>query len=278
MNNESIGVVAVDDGGYSTAIVTKNNEDMFYSVKGLYGDRTLTETNGKHDFVVDYLGKKYVMATLAKYDCAMPMEMHTKSKANLFYELSTLVAIHQYGYSSNYLVCSVPIKMHNEDEKNARILSLKKSHTIAVNGITRTFTIDDVKVAPESAVAFWLHQPKGKTRWLDLGSRTIGYASTINEDGVNRFIDTESGTFFGKGLQALDEQYDAKGLADYICGRLIKVWDKYDKVYLLGGGALDKELVKHILQYFPNAEVIDNPQMANVKAMYRLGTISYGIY
>lgn len=275
---EAIGVVAVDDGGYSTAIATKNNEEMFYSVKGLFGNRTLTEAKGKHDFIVDYKGIKYVMGTLAKYDCAMPLEMHTKSKNHLFYELSTLVAIHQYGYSSNYLICSVPIKMHNEDEKNARISSLKKSHTITVNGVTRTFSIDDVKVAPESVSAFWLNQPTGKTRWLDLGSRTIGYGSTVNEDDVNRFIDTESGTFFGMGLQALDEKYEAKGLADYVCGRLIKVWDTNDKVYLLGGGALDDELVMQIIKYFPNAEVINDPQMANARAMYRLGKISYGIY
>lgn len=275
MYAESVGVVAIDDGGYSTAIVTKNNEEMFYSVKGLYGNRTLTTSNGKHDFIVEYKDEKYVLGTLAKYDCAMPLEMHTKSKDHLFYELSTLVAIHQYGYSSNYLICSVPIKMHNEDEKNARILSLKKSHTITVNGVTRTFTIDGVKVAPETAVAYWINEPKGKTRWLDLGSRTIGYATTINEDNVNRFIDTESGTFFGKGLQALDEQYDAKGLADYICGRLIKVWNVDDKIYLLGGGALDETLVECIKRYFPNAEVVNDPQMANVKGMYNLGRAAY---
>lgn len=276
MNAEVSGVIAVDDGGYSTCVVTRNVEEMFYSVKGLYGDRTLTTSNGKHDFIVSYKGEKFVMGTLGKYDCAMPMEMHTKSKQHLFFDLSTLVAIHQYGYASNYLVSSVPIKMHTDEEKKGRIERLKRSHTITVNGITRTFSITDVKVAPESAVVFWLKQPKGKTRWLDLGSRTIGYGSTLNEDGINRFIDTESGTYFGKGLEALDEHYDAKGLADYICGRLIKVWDVNDKVYLLGGGALDEILVECIKRYFPNAVVIDDPTMANAKAMYRLGTFSYG--
>lgn len=275
--NEAVGVISVDDGGHSTCVVTKNNEEMFFSVKGLYGERTLTATSGKHDFIVDYKGERYVMGTLAKFDCAMPLEMHTKSKQHIFYDLSILVAIHQYGYSSNYLISSVPIKMHNEDEKNGRVKRLKGSHTITVNGVTRTFSITDVKIAPESAVAYWLNEPLGKTRWLDLGSRTIGYATTINEDDINRFIDTESGTFFGKGLEALDEQYDARGLADYICGRLIKVWNVDDKVYLLGGGSLDVILVQCIKKYFPNAEVISNPKMANAKAMYRLGTITYGM-
>jgi plasmid segregation protein ParM len=278
MNAAASGVIAIDDGGSSTCIATKNNEEMFYSVKGLYGDRTLTTSNGKHDFIVSYKGEKYVMGTLAKYDCAMPLQLHSKSKQHLFFDLSTLVAIHQYGYASNYLICSVPIKMHTEDEKNGRIIRLKKSHTITVNDITRTFSITDVKVAPESAVVYWLKEPQEQTRWLDLGSRTIGYATTVvDEEGVTRFIDTESGTLFGKGLEALDEQYNAKGLADYIYGRLIKVWGINDKIYLFGGGALDETLVECIKRYFPNAEVIDNPQMANARAMYRLGCFSFGM-
>lgn len=278
MNAQDIGVVSVDNGGHSTCVVTKNNEEMFFSVKGLYGERTLTTTNGKHDFVVEYLDEKYVMGNLGRYDCAMPIEMHTKSKQHLFYDLSTLVGIHQYGFSSNYLISSVPIKMHNDNEKSGIIERLRKTHTITVNGITRTFTIDDVKIAPESAVAYWLKEPKGKTRWLDLGSRTINFSTTLNEDGIIRFIDTESGTFFGKGLEALDEQYNAKGLADYIYGRLIKIWNVDDKIYLLGGGCFDESLILFIKKYFANAEVMENPKMANAKAMYRLGVNAFGIY
>lgn len=278
MNAEVTGVIAIDDGGSSTCVVTKNNQEKFYSVKGLYGKRNLTKAVGKHDFIVDYQGESYVLGTLAKYDCAMPMQMHTKTKQHLFYDLSVLTSIHQYGFMSNYLVVSVPIGMHNDDEKKGRIERLKGSHTITVNGVTRTFSITDVKVAAETAAAYWINEPKEKTKWLDLGSRTLGYASTVvGEDGITRFIDNESGTIFGKGLEALDQQYDPKGLADFICGFLSKIWGEDDKVYLFGGGALDKTLVECIKKYFPNADVMDNPQMVTAKGMYSLGRAAYGM-
>lgn len=273
----SSGVISIDDGGSSTGVVTKDRQEIFPSIKGLYGVRTLTDVSGKYDYVVDYKGEKYVMGTLAKYDCKYPLQMHTNTKQHVFFDLSILVAIHQFGYSSNYLVTSVPISMHNEEEKAGRIMRLVGDHTIVVNGQSKTFNIMDVKVAPETAVAFWVKEPKGKNRFIDLGSRTIGYATTIYEDGVNRFIDTESGTFKGKGLEALSSDYNQSALADYICGRLIANWNENDNVYLLGGGALDKDLVEGIRRYFPKAVAFDNPQMINAIGMYLLGRVAYGL-
>jgi plasmid segregation protein ParM len=271
----SSGLIAVDDGGSSTCVVTRHGQEKFPSVKGLYGNRTLTETSGKHDYIVDYQGERYVMGTLAKYDCKYPLQMHSKTKQHLFFDLSILVAIHQFGFASNYLVTSVPISMHNEEEKAGRILRLVGDHTIAVNGKSKTFNIMDVKVAPETAVAFWVKEPQGKSRYIDLGSRTIGYATTILDEGITRFIDTESGTINGKGLEALGDDYDQKALADFICGRLLAVWNQMDNVHLLGGGALDDALVDQIRYYFPNSVVLDNPQMANALGMYLLGRVAY---
>jgi plasmid segregation protein ParM len=269
------GVIAVDDGGSSTCIVTKDRQEMFPSVKGLYGNRTLTDVSGKYDYVVEYKGEKYVMGSLAKYDCKYPLQMHTKSKQHLFFDLSVLVAIHQFGFSSNYLIISVPISMHNEKEKFGRVARLIGEHTITVNNSTKKFSIMDVKVAPETAVAFWINEKQGMSRYLDLGSRTVGYATTIFEDGVTRFIDTESGTINGKGLEALGDDYNQKALADFICGKLMAIWRESDLVYLLGGGAYDDNLVSSIREYFPKATVIDNPQMANALGMYLLGRVVY---
>jgi plasmid segregation protein ParM len=271
----SSGIIAIDDGGSSTCVVTKDRKEMFPSVKGLYGNRTLTDVSGKYDFVVNYKGEKYVMGTLAKYDCKYPLQMHTDSKQNLFFDLSILAAIHQFGYVNNFLVTSVPIAMHNENEKKGRIERLIGQHTLTVNGRTKTFHINDVKVTPETAIAFWINEPKGKSRYIDLGSRTIGFATTLHQDDVTRFIDTESGTFKGKGLEALSDDYDQKSLADYICGRLMSMWNERDNVYLLGGGALDSELTERIKKYFPKAVVLDNPQMSNVMGMYLIGRVAY---
>ena len=269
------GVISIDNGGNSTCIVTQHTREKFPSVKGLYGNRTLTDVSGKHDYIVDYNEQRYIMGTLAKYDCKYPLQMHTETKQHLFFDLSTLVGIHQFGYSVNYLVTSVPISMHTDNEKYGIIERLVGEHTITVNGYRKTFTIMDVKVAPETAVAFWIKEPQGKNRYIDLGSRTIGYATTLLEEGVNRFIDTESGTFKGKGLEALNEDYDQQALADYICGRLMSMWNPKDNVSLLGGGALDSKLVDAIKGYFPKAEVLENPQMANALGMYLLGRVAY---
>ncbi|MFQ3543614.1 ParM/StbA family protein [Halobacillus rhizosphaerae] len=271
----SSGVISIDDGGSSTCVITRTQQESFPSVKGLYGKRTLTETNGKYDFIVEYKGEKYVMGTLAKYDCLYPLQMHTDSKQNLFFDLSILVSIHQYGYLNNYIVTSVPIAMHNDEEKQGRIERLIGEHVITVNGKTKKFNIIDVKVAPETAVAFWIEERNGKNRFIDLGSRTIGYATTVHEEGVTRFIDSESGTFKGKGLEALDDNYDQNSLADYICGRLLSKWSQEDDVYLLGGGALDDSLVSKICRYFPNTVVLNNPKMANALGMYYLGCVVY---
>lgn len=271
----SSGVIAIDDGGSSTCVITKDSSEKFPSVKGVYGDRTLTDISGKYDYIVEYRGEKYAMGTLAKYDCQYPIQMHTETKQHLFFDLSILVAIHQFGYSNNYVITSVPISMHNEEEKNGRANRLIGTHRITVNGISKTFQIMDVKVAPETAVAYWIDEPQGKTRFIDLGSRTIGFATTINEDDSIRFIDTESGTFKGKGLEALNDDYDHNALADYICGRLVSKWNSKDNVCILGGGANDDKLVSSIKRYFPNSRILNNPQMANAIGMYLLGRITY---
>ena len=277
-NSDNIGVIAIDDGGSSTCVVTRNTQEMFPSVKGLYGVRNISSLNGKHDFIVEYENEKYVMGDLAKYDCAIPLEMNSKTKQHLFFDLSVLVAIHQYGYLQNYLIVSVPIRMHNENEKSGRIKRLKGTHTIIVNGVSKTFFIQEVGVAPETASAFWINKTEGFTRYIDIGSRTIGYATTVYENGSTRFIDTESGTLFSMGIQSLEEHYSPQGLGEFIHGKLSKVFKPDDTIYLLGGGALDKELVTTLTKYYPNIKVMDNPRMSNAKGMYELGRNTYGLH
>lgn len=273
----SKGVIAIDNGGSSTCVITSKIFENFPSVKGLYGNRTLTDIYEKHDYIVEYKGEKYVMGTLAKYDCKYPLQMHSDTKQNIFFDLSVLVALHQFGYKENYLLVSVPISMHTDEEKYGVIDRLLGTHEIRVNEVMKRVTVADVKIAPETAVAFWVHEPEGKTRFIDLGSRTVGYATTIFEDGINRFIDTESGVFKGKGLEALDSEYNHQALSDYVCGKLLAIWDKDDTVFLLGGGANDRSLVASIRGYFNNVKILNSPTMANAIGMYRLGVYSYGM-
>jgi hypothetical protein len=79
----SSGLIVVDDGGSSTCVITKNGREQFPSVKGFYGNRNLTEANGKYDYIVDYKGQRYVMGTLAKYDCKYPYRCTQKQSATI---------------------------------------------------------------------------------------------------------------------------------------------------------------------------------------------------
>ena len=272
-----IGVIGIDNGGSSTCVVTRNTQDWFPSVKSLYGKRTLTTPKGKKDFVVEYKGETYIAGYLAKYDSSMPLQFHSQSKQNLFFDLSVLIAIHQYGYLDNYVVTTCPVDMHIDDEKNGTKHRLVGSHTIKVNGITKTFRISDLKVVPEGAASFWTLEVKGLSRFLDLGSRTINYVSILNDEETTRYLDTQSGTFFAKGTEALDENYNPKGLADFLAGRLFaKGWKETDEqIYLVGGGSLDSDFVEGIRVYFPNAKIIDDPIMSNASGSYILGRYGY---
>jgi plasmid segregation protein ParM len=230
---------------------------------------------GSHDYIVEFKGKKYMAGTLAQTESRFPMQMHTRSKQHLFYDLSIMIAIHQFGYDKNFLITSVPISMHQGEEKDGIRKRLVGEWSIVINGIEKTFTIEDVKVAPETVSAFWIYEPDGKNRFLDIGSRTVGYGTTIKEGNIMKYIDSESGTFMGKGLEAT-ETTNFEEFTDYLAGKLLALWDEKDKVYLLGGGAKNMTIVNQFKKYFKDAEVMENPQIANAKGIYLLGRNVYG--
>jgi hypothetical protein len=269
------GLISIDNGGYSTCIKTKNVLEVFPSVKGYYGDRTITEAVGKYDYIVEYENEKFVMGNIAKYDCDLKLKMFSESKQDIFFDLSILVAIHQFGYAINYIVVSVPIAQHTDTEKQGIVKRLVKNHTITVNGQTKTFNIAQCTVSPETVSAFWINRPYGKSQWLDIGSRTLGYGAVLYDNGACRFLDSESGTFHGKGLEILQQKQSDKAIAKFIQGNLSHIWKKDDVINVHGGGALKPTLVDCLLEHYPNLSIVPNPQTANARGMYELGKMIY---
>ena len=92
---DAAGLIAIDDGGSTTCVMTKDRKEKYYSVKALYEEKSLaTKPDSKnHDFVVDYNGEKYICGTIAKLDSLLASGMQTTSKANWFYDLSILVSM-----------------------------------------------------------------------------------------------------------------------------------------------------------------------------------------
>lgn len=269
----SKGIISVDNGGFSTCVVTENTVKKIPSAKGFYHKRNLESTHGEFDFDVTIDNKRYFAGTLA-IESELPIEMHTNSKQQDFFDISTLIAIHQYGYQENYLITPVPIFMHSDSEKAGIINRLKKEWTVKINGLEKTFNIADVRVAPETVSAFWVKRPMGKIRWVDWGSRTIGYGTTLNDGKIMKFLDKESGTFEAKGLEALTSS-TPHSLVEYVCGKLTAKWRQTDTVYHIGGGALNQAIIQCFSKYFPKSSVHEDPQMALAKGMF---VVSKGVF
>lgn len=267
---KSEGLLAIDNGGHSTCVMTADEIRKFPSAKGVYHERSLVNDQGVYDFIIQLNNSKYFAGTLAR-ESYLPLQMHTSTKQHLFYDLSILTAVHQFGYDSNYLSVSVPIKMHTKEEKEGIRSRLMNDWVFTVNGVTKHFTIENVIVCPESAVSYWNDDLYGLVRYVDFGSRTINFAS-VESDGENmRFIDNESGTFFGRGLEAMEGLPNLESLSDFVAGRLLSKWSQSDNVILIGGGALNQNIVERFTSYFPNTIVHEDPQLATVKGMYALG-------
>lgn len=275
-NQKRDGVIAIDNGGHSTGVVTSSLQKMFPSLKGEYSALNMEPTLGQYDYIIDLNGKRYLAGSLAKYECNFPLQMHTESKQNLFYDLSVLIACHQFGYTNNYVMTCVPIDFFTKDEKDGITNRLKGNWVLTVNGNTKSFSIVDVKVSPETVTAFWNKKPEGLVRWMDWGSRDLNYGTTINDGENMKFINRDSGTFHSKGLEATDIT-DYQMLADFVAGRLLAKWDKSDKIIHVGGGAKNQNIIECFSRHFPNSEVHEQPQMATAKGLYILGRQVYDL-
>jgi plasmid segregation protein ParM len=153
----------------------------------------------------------------------------------------------------------------------------KKEHTLTLNGITKTFTIRNVNVAPEGAAAYWAYKgTEEKVRIIDVGSGTVN-CSTINE---GRFIDRDSFTLsFGANSE---EHYETERLAEAIIASSSKRWSKGDCIRLCGGIA---EVIKpYLSNYFTDIQLIRpfmnnkflHPVFSNAAGFYELGRDIYG--
>jgi hypothetical protein len=267
------GLVVVDNGGQYTKVKTKDVLDVFPSSKGVLSNQlNLTRSLGKHDYIVEFEGRKYACSDFSD-EADYQLKMFTTSKQHTFFDLSILIACHQYGYDENYVVTCVPVHNFNQDEVMGIKQRLIGEKEIVVNGLRKVVKIKDVVVSAEGTCGFFIHPFKGKVRWVDIGSRTINYITTINKEGKSYFLNKESGTFEKAGFDAKNIQStnDAENLAEYIAGTLLSMWNENDVVVLLGGGANSIGFYSKFKQFFKNTSVINNPQTSNVEGMYLFG-------
>lgn len=267
------GIIAIDNGGHETKILSESMESpvVIPSEKTVGFERLkLGSGIGRNDFHVKWNDEWFFCGGLVRQNKKVKITGHEMTKDDDFFILSILLAIFLHGYKNNQVVTSCPISEYNQETEEILKEKLLGEHTLTVNGETKTFDIDDVLLGAETASAFWLNQPHQLVRWIDIGSRTVGYATTMVEDNEAHFIETESGTIDQMGLEATVID-NPKSYARSIAAELNKVWKRNDEMYIIGGGGEDEEIVTAFQNLYPNLRVHERPQLAQVKGLLEFG-------
>lgn len=277
-----VTIVGGDWGNFGTKIVTEEGAFQFRSCLGEYREFNIDKgTLNSDDIIFEYRGQRGFAGTLAENEALFLREMAGDSKNHEDALLRILIAIHRFTNDSEYnLVVGQPIRKHKA-EKEKIIEMLEGDHTITVNGVMKTFTIQNVAVAPEGAGAYWTYQgDESKIHIIDVGSSTVNCATV--KDGM--FIDRDSFTLpYGANSEY---QYDLNELAKAIIAVTSKRWNKAECVRLCGG--ISENIFPFLSSYFSDIQMIrplikegssmklKHPVFANAVGFYELGRDIYG--
>ncbi|EZP77647.1 hypothetical protein H839_08439 [Parageobacillus genomosp. 1] len=268
-------IVGLDAGNSEVKVAGPLGLDKFCAAIGEYQERNL-ENNHGDGMVWEYNGRKGFAGTLALIESDFGGSIMGDSKAHDDAKMRVLLALHRYSNSTTYeIVVGQPISKHTPDEKAAIKNMLLGTHTLTVNGVTKTFTIAKCEVAAEGATAFLSNPTLGLHRIIDVGSATVNCATLLDMRYVNR--DSETLPF---GFNTIRNK-DLHELARGIYSRMSKRWKKEDSVFLVGGIA--EQLLAPIRAYFPHAQllrpVLNNqyhaPIYANAVGFYTVGRNLY---
>ena len=265
-------ILGIDAGNYETKVATQESVHKFRSLLGEWRERNFNSTYG-NDMEFVYEGRKGLAGDIVQYECDFIRERFGDTKAHEDAKLRILLAIHQFSDDKeNDIVVGQPIKTHTPDQKEAIKLMLKGSHTLSVNGITKTFNISNIEVAPEGAIAYWAYEGlEQHIRFIDIGSGTINLASVHK----GRFVDRDSFTIeYGvNSVKALD----INSLGAAIIAESSKRWKPNDVVRVCGGAA--EEVAKSLTSHYKNCEVIKpwdlHPVYTNAIGCFELARVLY---
>ena len=241
-------ILGIDAGNHSTKVCGPHGVLKFLSDLGEYRDRRLMQVHGPDDMVYQHQGKRGFAGTLARAESEFSGSMQGITKAHGDMLIRVLLAIHRYGGDDRYrIVVGQPIEAHTEPEKLKIISMLTGKHTIAINGLEKTFTIEQAKVAAEGGASFWATPIDGLVHQLDIGSGTVNWATLEGR----RYIDKDSFTLLFGGSN--NKTYDLEAMTRAVIARAAK-WGKHDKVLIVGGKA--EEIYPFVIEYFPEAEIL----------------------
>lgn len=266
-----MNIVAIDTGRDT---IKPLNTKQFRSVVGDWQKRNLSNDG---NYEVEINNEKYFVGDLALDESVACREMATESKIHIETKILFLTALGLTATEEDPLIITgVPIKQFTIETKEKLEKLLCGNYIIRINNSTsKRVRVNSITIAPEGGASFWYALSKnpllanGKKRIVDIGSRTINYATVNGKKYNNRDSDTLQ---YGC-LKLKDDRITLEQFAHKIVADLSKAWLEYDPendlILLTGGGSI---LLGDILKkHFKNCEIIEDPIFSNVQGYYRMG-------
>ena len=279
-------VIGIDPGNFETKIVHEKGYDVFSSIIGEWRQRTAGDMHSKQDMEFEIVGKyesyKGFAGPLASIESDYGGTVFgvTKNHPDAYTRVLLAVWRNIVGEKVS-IVVGQPYKGHSADEKNDIILALKGDFRVTVNGKIKEFTIEDVRVGIEGAMAFLSNPYNGPCNIIDVGSGTVNCIHFLNKRIVDRKCDTLP---FGSETSKTGVNYE--GMASGIFKNMSGVWDKNHPTYICGGSA---EMMESALRrYYPLIKTIRpkvevdgvkvqvDPKFSNAIGMYNIGKKVFG--
>ena len=274
-------ILGIDAGSHTAKVMGPFGTDSFLSNVCDWFERDIKEQFGADDMEFEIDGRKGYAGTIAKYEDEFGgATIYGESKAHQDTKIRVLLAINRYvnkycpHITNVSIVVGQPIKGHNDTEKTAIKEMLFGKRTIIVDGITRTFFIENVGVAVEGSTAFWCLPQDGLVRIIDIGSGTVNAATIIDKKHINNASAT-----FNFGMETINNKEDLQAVARGIVQNTTKLkWNKTDKVYICGGAS--EGIFPFIVEHYSNAQLL-NPQIrteSGVKILSPVFANAVGFY
>jgi plasmid segregation protein ParM len=275
-------IIGIDAGNYETKVIHEKGYECFSSSIGEWRNRTVKDVHSKQDMDFEIINKydsyKGFAGPLANVESEYGSTVFGISKNHQDANTRILLAVWRNLMSDKVkIVVGQPYKSHNENEKNEIISALKGDHTVIVNGQRKDFTIEDVKVGIEGAMAFLANPYNGPANIIDIGSGTVNCIHFSNKRIVDRKCDT-----LPFGSETSKSGVNFEGMAKGIYGQMSAAWDRQHPTYICGGSA--HVLCEPLKKFYPLIKVI-NPKVnvdgvkiavdtkySNAIGLYNVGT------
>ena len=275
-------IIGIDAGNFETKVVHDKGYDCFVSSISEWRARTASDVHSKQDMdfeiVNKYTHERGFAGPLATVESEYGGTVFGTSKNHQDANTRILLAIWRNITGEKVsIVVGQPYASHNETEKNEIIMALKGDHSVTINGKRKDFSIQDVKVGIEGAMAFLSSPYSGPCNIIDVGSGTVNCIHFLNKRIVDRKCDTLP---FGSETSKSGQNFE--GMASGIFKNMSGVWDKNHPTYVCGGSA---EMMESALRkYYPLVKTIRpklniggtmiavDPKYSNAIGMYDVGT------